>query len=138
MIPAIQKTVGDSGPSGSIVVNSSVVADSKIAPKSIGHSVYAASKAFVSSLVETVAVECAPRIRINSVKPGLILTSIFSLGDDSMASLGAKVQPLWGRAGYPHEVASLVAYLLSDEASMISGTGVLVDGLWSKSGGTFG
>jgi len=47
------------------------------------------------------------------------------------------VQPLWGRAGRPHEIASLVAFLIGDESSFISGTNIMADGLWSLTGGAF-
>lgn len=50
-------------------------------------------------------------------------------------AIGAALQPLYGRPGKAVEVASLVGYLLSDEASFISGTNIKADGLWSLSGG---
>ena len=132
-IPAISKTVGQDGPTGSIVVNSSIMGESVIAPKSAGASIYAASKAFVNSLVETAAIENAPRIRVNAVMPGLVATSIFPMDTETWDNVGKSGQPLWGRAGRL-EVASLVAFLIGDEASLISGTRIRADGLWSLSG----
>lgn len=137
MIPAISKTVGSDGPTGSLVVNSSCMGHAVVGPKSAGSGIYSASKAFVNNLVETAAIENAPRIRVNSVMPGVVHTEIMPLDEASYNGFAAQMQPLWGRAGKPNEVASLVSYLLSDDASFISGTNVKVDGLWALSGGTF-
>ena len=141
LIPAIKATVGDdvADPSGSIVVNSSCMAEAIVAPKSAGSSIYSASKAFVNSIVETAAIENAPRIRVNGVMPGVVRTGLISGADDATYdNIGAALQPLWGRAGKPEEISSLVAYLLGDEASFISGANIMADGLWSKSGGGMG
>jgi NAD(P)-dependent dehydrogenase (short-subunit alcohol dehydrogenase family) len=108
-----------------------------IAPKSAGSSVYSASKAAVNSLVETAAIENAPHVRINAVLPGVVRTNIINVDDDSYQKIGASMQPLYGRAGQSMEIASLVSYLLSSEASFMSGTMVRTDGLWALSGGTF-
>jgi NAD(P)-dependent dehydrogenase (short-subunit alcohol dehydrogenase family) len=136
LIPAISKTVGDDKdmPTGSIVVNSSCMGASVIAPKSNGSSIYSASKAFVNSLVLSAATENAPRIRVNGVMPGVVQTSIMPVDDATYQMLGAAVQPLYGRPGKSVEVASLVSYLISNEASFISGTNIKADGLWSLSG----
>ena len=136
-IPAMKDTVAEDGPTGSVVVNSSCMGDSVIGPKSAGSGVYSASKAFVNSLVETAAVENAPRIRVNGVMPGGVQTNIMPVDGDAYQAIGAAMQPLWGRPGKAPEVASLVGFLLSDEASFISGTNIKADGLWSLSGGSF-
>ena len=137
LIPAIKATVGDTAtdPTGSIVVTSSCMGEAVIGPKSSGSGVYSASKAFVNSLVETAAIENAPRIRVNGVMPGVVQTGIMPVDDATYQSIGAALQPLWGRPGKPAEIASLASYLLSDEASFISGTNIKADGLWSLSGG---
>ena len=129
VVPAIKDTVGEEGPTGSIVVNSSCMAEAVIGPKSAGSSLYSASKAFVSSLTETAAVENAPRIRVNAVLPGVVQTSIMPVDADTYNMIGAALQPLWGRVGKPVEIASLVGYLISDEASFISGAKIKADGL---------
>lgn len=133
-LPAIAATVGDSGPTGSVVVNSSCMGTAVIGPKSAGSSIYSASKAFVNSLVETAAIENAPRIRVNAVMPGVVKTGIAPLDDAAFEALGAQVQPLWGRAGTASEVASLVSFLIGNEASFISGSLIKADGLWGLSG----
>jgi hypothetical protein len=48
---------------------------------------------------------------------------------------GASYQPLWNRAADPIEISSLVTFLLSKEASIISRSLNVADGLWSLSGG---
>jgi len=138
VIPAIQKTVGVDGPTGSVVVNSSCMGVAVIGPKSAGAGIYSATKAFVNSLVETAAIESAPRIRVNSVMPGVVKTGIMPVDDATYEHIASAMQPLWKRAGKPEEVSSLVAYLISDEASFISGTNIKADGLWALSGGTMG
>ena len=137
LIPAIKETVGDEklDPTGSIVVTSSCMGDVVIGPKSSGSSIYSASKAFVNSLVETAAIENAPRIRVNGVMPGVVRTGIMPVDNETYDAIGAALQPLWGRAGKAVEIASLAAFLLGDEASFISGTNVKADGLWALSGG---
>lgn len=133
-IPAIKSTV--KGNEGSIVINSSCMGSAVIGPKSAGSGVYSASKAFVNSLVETAAIENAPTIRVNGVLPGVVRTNIMPVDDETYNAFGAAMQPLYGRPGQSPEVASLVSYLISDEASFISGANIKADGLWSMSGGS--
>jgi NAD(P)-dependent dehydrogenase (short-subunit alcohol dehydrogenase family) len=137
LIPAISKTVGDDKdiPTGSIVVNSSCMGASVIAPKSNGSSIYSASKAFVNNLVMSAATENAPRIRVNSVMPGLVQTSLLPMDDATYRKVGSTIQPLYERVGKSVEIASLVSYLISGEASFVSGTNIKADALWSLSGG---
>jgi NAD(P)-dependent dehydrogenase (short-subunit alcohol dehydrogenase family) len=135
IFPAIAKTVGEDGPTGSVVVTSSCMGASVVAPKSAGSSIYSASKAFVNSLVQTAAIENAPHIRVNGVMPGVVKTNIVPVDDATYEQIGAAMQPLWNRPGKSDEIASLVSYLLGDEASFISGTNIFADGLWSLSAG---
>lgn len=96
--------------------------------------VYAASKAALNSLTRTAASELAPRkIRVNSVNPGPINTAIFSklgMPDEEINKFASAMQdriPL-KRFGEPEEVANLVAFLASDEASLITGGEYNIDG----------
>ena len=112
---------------GAIVMVSSVsaaVGDCEV-------SAYAVSKAGVSSLAKQIAAENAARgIRCNAVLPGWVNTpfndAVFSSAQERIDEITRTV-PL-GREGTPDEVAALICFLGSHEASYITGTEVLVDG----------
>lgn len=96
--------------------------------------IYAASKAALNSYTRTAATELAPRkIRINSVNPGPIATPIFEktgLDEEQLKGLGQTMQnriPL-KRYGQPEEIAKLVSFLASDDASFITGGEYNIDG----------
>ncbi|MEQ8601067.1 MAG: 3-oxoacyl-ACP reductase FabG [Devosia sp.] len=92
-------------------------------------SAYVAAKHGVLGLTKAAAVEYAAKgIRINSVGPGFIDTPLLSKNLDA-ATLGAiaGMHPI-GRLGRSEEVAALTCFLLSDEASFITGSYHLVDG----------
>jgi NAD(P)-dependent dehydrogenase (short-subunit alcohol dehydrogenase family) len=92
------------------------------------YSSYNASKAGVVELTRSLALELAPRIRVNAVCPGYILTPMqeAEYTQDMLKACEQKV-PL-GRLGRPEEVASLFAYLASEEASYITGQCFIIDG----------
>ena len=96
--------------------------------------VYAASKAALNSLTRTAAYELAPRkIRVNAVNPGPTNTAIFGklgMPDEAVQEFASAMQnriPM-KRFGEPEDVASLVAFLASDEATFITGAEYNIDG----------
>ncbi len=95
-----------------------------------GYGAYAASKAGLAMLAKTMAQEAAPHgVRVLSIAPGAIKTPINSaVWKDvaGLADLRTKI-PL-GRMGTPEEVARLVTVLVSNVASYVTGTSILIDG----------
>ena len=96
------------------------------------HTHYSAAKAGVPGLCRAVAMELAPRhIRCNAVIPGLIetpqsLDAVNSLGPDGLRE-AARGIPL-KRVGRPSEIATLIRFLTSDDASYITGQAIIADG----------
>lgn len=96
------------------------------------HAHYCAAKAGVLGLTRATAMELASRgIRANTVIPGLVetpqsLDDVNSLGKAALEAAGSDV-PL-GRVGTPAEIARVVAFLLGDEASYLTGQEIVVDG----------
>jgi NAD(P)-dependent dehydrogenase (short-subunit alcohol dehydrogenase family) len=111
---------------GSIVLVSSVHAKVGLP----GHSAYAATKGALVSLARQLAVEYAPRVRVNSVLPGPVLTAAWDRVSEPDRERSARATPA-GRLGEPAEVAAAIAFLVSSEASFITGAELLVDGGWT-------
>jgi hypothetical protein len=89
-----------------------------------GFAVYAAAKAALGMLTRNLALELAQHgIRVNSVAPGVIATP---RNEADAERLDPEV-PL-GRPGKPEEVAALVAWLCSDEATYVTGSSYVIDG----------
>ena len=96
--------------------------------------IYAASKAALNSYTRTSSTELAPRkIRVNSVNPGPVSTPIFGktgMPEEQLQEFAAAIQnriPL-KRFGESEDIANLVAFLASDDASFITGSEINIDG----------
>ncbi|MEU5264885.1 SDR family NAD(P)-dependent oxidoreductase [Amycolatopsis sp. NPDC021455] len=110
--------------SGAMVVLASIVGEYG----SAGQTVYAASKAAVANIAKSAAKELGRSgIRVNAVAPGVIETDLTAgLSEDAKAENAGKT-PL-GRLGRPEEVANAIRFLVSDEASFITGQVLGIDG----------
>jgi NAD(P)-dependent dehydrogenase (short-subunit alcohol dehydrogenase family) len=113
-------------PRGGSIVSISSVSGRRPSP---GTAAYGAAKAGVDSLTATLAVEWAPKVRVNAVVAGMIATEQVELfyGDaESQAAVAATV-PL-GRLADPREIGWAAAFLASDAASYVSGACLEVHG----------
>ncbi|WP_027124325.1 SDR family NAD(P)-dependent oxidoreductase [Gelidibacter mesophilus] len=99
----------------------------------IGNAVYNATKGAVNAFVKSLALELAAKqIRVNAIMPGFVPTGILKTSGISKEELDAhqKNYPL-GRYGKPEDVAYLCVYLLSDQASWMTGALLNLDGGFS-------
>lgn len=129
----VLRTMRDQGNGGAIVNTSSVAGLRGFA----GLAPYTASKHGVMGLTKAAAIEAAEfGVRVNAVNPGPITTGMMDRIEKDMSAGGdqaevhdqfASLNPM-ARFGTPEEVANIVAWLLSDEASYASGCAYLVDG----------
>jgi NAD(P)-dependent dehydrogenase (short-subunit alcohol dehydrogenase family) len=111
---------------GGCIINISSVSGVRPSP---GTAAYGAAKAGLLSLTTTLAVEWAPKVRVNAVTAGMIRTeqSHLHYGDEAgIAAVGATV-PL-GRIGEPEDVGDACLYLASPLARYMSGANLLLHG----------
>jgi NAD(P)-dependent dehydrogenase (short-subunit alcohol dehydrogenase family) len=89
---------------------------------------YNASKAGVIELTRSMALELAPKVRVNAVAPGYVLTPMqrAEYTDDMLDAVNQKI-PL-GRHAKPEEIAALFAFLASDDAAYATGQVYVMDG----------
>ena len=111
---------------GGSIVNIASVSAMRPSP---GTAAYGAAKAGLLSLTQTLAVEWAPKVRINAVTAGMIQTELAHLhyGDEEGIAKVAATVPL-GRLGTPRDVGDTCLYLASPLASYVSGANILLHG----------
>jgi glucose 1-dehydrogenase len=116
----------DAGHPGAIVSTSSIHGEVPLA----GSIAYMMSKAGINGMTRTLALRYARHgIRVNAVGPGAILTPMNPQLLDSPASLRAMEEAIpMGRVGRPEEIAGVIAFLASDDASYITGQVIYADG----------
>ena len=117
-LPAIAAAGG-----GAIVNVSSVYGDRGLPTRAA----YTASKHAIRGLTRSAAIDWAARgIRINELQPGVIATPMLDQGPEETAAVQEAIPAR--RLGGPREIATAVAFLLSDDASYITGAHLAVDG----------
>jgi 3-oxoacyl-[acyl-carrier protein] reductase len=116
---------------GGAVLNVSSVAGVTPAP---GIAFYGASKAMLISLTQSLAVELGPAIRVNAVAPAVVKTRFATALYEGREEQVAAQYPL-KRLGEPQDVGGVAAFLLSADASWVTGQVVVVDGGVTLAGG---
>jgi glucose 1-dehydrogenase/3-oxoacyl-[acyl-carrier protein] reductase len=109
------------------IVNIGSIQAGKVLP---GRTHYAPAKLAIEGLTRNVSAEVTPKgIRVNCIHPGVIetgMTEWVMKRRDLLAGLCAQIS--MGRVGQPHEVATVAAFLASDEAAYVTGQSIYVDG----------
>ena len=112
------------GEHGGSIVNVSSVAGVRASP---GIGMYGVSKAALIRLTVELAVELGPQIRVNAVAPAVVKTKFATALYEGREEQVSAAYPL-KRLGVPADVAGAVAFLLSDQASWITGQTLVLDG----------
>ena len=121
---------------GGSIINMASVASSVIAAP--GRFVYGATKAGVIGLTKSIAADFVTKgIRCNAICPGTVESPsldqrLRDTGDYAAAKATFIARQPIGRIGQPQEIAALVVYLASDEASYTTGVAHVIDGGWSN------
>ena len=117
---------------GGAVVNVASIAGVAHAP---GLGFYGASKAMLMHLTRQLGVELGPSMRVNAVAPGVVKTKFASALYENREEEVSENYPL-ERLGVPSDVAGAVSFLLSEDASWMTGQTVIVDGGVTLVGGS--
>jgi enoyl-[acyl-carrier protein] reductase III len=112
---------------------SSIVAISSLGAQRVldNYTLVGTSKAALEALVRYLAVELAPRIRVNAVSGGVVDTDALEHFPNREEMLAAGAANPVGRMVTPDDIASAVAFLCSPEADMVRGQTLIVDGGFS-------
>jgi NAD(P)-dependent dehydrogenase (short-subunit alcohol dehydrogenase family) len=116
---------------GGAIVNISSISGLRPAP---GIAFYGVTKAALIHLTEELAVELAPRIRVNAVAPAVVKTKFATALYEGREDEVAATYPL-RRLGLPEDVAGTVAFLCSRDAEWITGQTIVIDGGITLTGG---
>ena len=119
------------GEHGGAVVNVASVAGLRASP---GIGMYGVSKAALIRLTMELAAELGPRIRVNAVAPAVVKTKFATALFEGREEQVSAAYPM-KRLGLPEDIAGVVAFLLSDQASWITGQTVVLDGGVTLTGG---
>jgi NAD(P)-dependent dehydrogenase (short-subunit alcohol dehydrogenase family) len=119
------------GEHGGAVVNVASVAGVRASP---GIGMYGVSKAALIRLTTELAVELGPRIRVNAVAPAVVKTKFATALYEGREEQVSAAYPM-KRLGLPEDIAGVVAFLLSDQASWVTGQTVVLDGGVTLTGG---
>jgi NAD(P)-dependent dehydrogenase (short-subunit alcohol dehydrogenase family) len=112
------------GEHGGAVVNTASIGGLDQSPL-VG--MYNATKAALIHVTKQLALELSPRVRVNAIAPGVVRTRLAeALWKDHEDTLSASTAV--GRIGEPRDVAAAVAFLVSDQASWITGETMVIDG----------
>lgn len=94
---------------------------------------YSAAKGGISALTHALSISLAGKIRVNAISPGWIDTGSYQNTQKPLQYEPADIlQHPAGRIGIPMDIASMVLYLCSDEASFITGENITIDGGMTK------
>src|SRR5207253_6434441 len=106
-------------PEGGVIINIGSVSGLRPSPGTVA---YGAAKAGLINLTETLAMEWAPKVRVNCVTPGLVLTEAADVtyGDEASQRRVAATVPL-GRMADPAEIADACLFLASDLSGFTTG-----------------
>lgn len=113
------------------IINIASVAGNAMGFAGLTH--YSASKAGIVGFTRALALELARYgITVNAIAPGAVKTpGAMQPGSEEQIKMMEQIIPVGGRLAEPEDIASVVAFLASDEASYITGALIIVDGGWT-------